>query len=196
MKALHSCGLILILLGLSSPLLKARADSQLEQLRAQNAQLKARIESLELACPAAAASTAPANTATAAPSTAPPATLAPAAPNAVAAPAAPASPPQAPEGYQLVKIDPAASAADEENCSRGLFKNTKDAPWKHENTWVAVYKQMKPSEVEALLGTTHTSIRQGERTIWEYGKCGAKSAAQAYVVFERDQLLYWQQPDF
>jgi hypothetical protein len=216
MKASHTYRLLWALLWggcLAGLALVARADEETDRLRQQNTELQARVRSLEHACPAAAASPASASaTTTPAPTarrelpaatpdaaaTAPAATAL-AAPASASSPAAAAPVPsasfQAPAGYKLVKINPAAGAEDEENCSRGVFKQTKDAPWKHAENWLSVSRQMKPSAVEALLGTNHTKVAKGSRTLWEYGKCGG-SPAQAYLVFEGDGLLYWQQPDF
>jgi hypothetical protein len=212
MKASHTYRLLwaACLAGLA---LVARADEETDRLRQQNAELQARVRSLEHACPAAAASPAAASaTATPAatarselPAATPdaaataPAATAPVAPASAAAPAASAPVPsasyQTPAGYKLVKINPAAGAEDEENCSRGVFKQTKDAPWKHVENWESLSRQLKPSAVETLLGSNHTKVAKGSRTLWEYGKCGY-SPAQAYVVFEGDGLLYWQQPEF
>jgi len=212
------------------------ADSELDQLRAQNARLKAQIETLQRSCqvsggaaatgqtqasaspmvPAAAAQppvpAAPpeppvpqaATASVAAPvavPAAPPPSAAPAPPPGAAAPAtevvvtaAPA--PAAPPGYRLEKIDPVADAENAENCQHGLLGKTTDAPWKHESSWTALTRQMLPAQVEGLLGKTHTSTIKGDRTLWEYGKCGARSVAEAFVVFDRDGLLFWKQPDF
>lgn len=156
------------------------ADSELEQLRQQNAALKSQIEALRRACPA---SVSPSASGAVAPASAGPGKSA-------------AAPPQAPEGYKLVKIDPAAAAADEENCGRGLFSRTKDAPWKHEDVWQELSRRMQPEQVESLLGKNHTLLSSGDRTQWEYGKCTTASHALAYVVFDRDGLLFWQPPDF
>lgn len=216
-KSLYACCLVLLLLGLPGLVVRAQADGEVDQLRLQNAALKARVEQLERACPAVgSAAAAPAaqatasstaNAAVAAPAipapasaagpaaSAPAATTSPVSPAAVAV-VAPPAPPQAPAGYKLVKIDPIASAEEEENCSHGMFVNTKDSPWKHEENWTALSKQMSPSQVEALLGKTHNSVAKGKRTMWQFGKCGTGTLAQAFVVFDSDGLLFWQQPDY
>ena len=225
-----------VLLVAGAPL-SALADSELDQLRAENAHLKTQLGALQESCrvngdaaraaasPAAPASSNPNATAVAAPSTppppqasatasvaraavavpAPPAAPAPAAPPAAPAAAAPvtaavitpAAAPEAPAGYRLVKIDPAVEAQDAENCQHGLFGTTADAPWKHETSWSALSRQMAPAQVDGLLGKNHSSLDKNGRTLWEYGKCGgARALPQAYVVFDRDGLLFWQQPDF
>ncbi|MBL6751989.1 MAG: hypothetical protein ISP90_15830 [Nevskia sp.] len=183
----------LVLLSLAAA---AAADPSLDALRAENARLKAQLEALQRACPTAAApaaSPAPAVPPTIATPAAPAAGAAP--PPAEPAPAAPAiiAMPAAPPGYRLVPITPPAE--EQENCTQGLFAQSKDAPWKHQENWDSLSKKMKPSEVETTLGKTHTTAAKGARTVWEYGRCGT-GPAQGYVVFENDGLLFWQRPDF
>jgi predicted flap endonuclease-1-like 5' DNA nuclease len=180
----------LLLLGLAGFAVPAGADDELARLRTENAKLKAQLQAAQCQTPAANSS------ATAAPA---PAAAAPAAPAvATAAPAAAAAtaPPVAPEGYKLVRITPVDPEVEAENCANGVFGKTRDAPWKHEEVWEQLDKQMSPAQVEALLGKVHTSFVKGGYTEWDFGKCTERSMALAMVVFDAKGLLYWRTPDF
>ncbi len=159
------------------------AADELENLRAENAGLKARIATLQAQCSAI-----PSNT------------VAPAAnskeslatpPNPGEPPAVPAPSVVPPPGYRLV---PEPAPNSETGCSKGLFDFGADAPWKHADNWSALRRGADAAEVEQLLGTGHFNVEARGRVMWQYGKCGAN--AQGFVVFENGKLLFWQQPDF
>jgi len=184
----------------------AAADS-LEQLRAENARLRAQLQQLQQSCPATAATTsattvsaAPAAAAAAAP---PP----PAAPGVqVTPPAQPApagTPPVAsaavPPGYKLVPVtapdyvDPLAPPYDRTGCSRDVFKGPPPARWNDLDNWSGLSRGQTMAEVEKQLGKEHFDATGRGRVEWQYGKCG--DVVRGRVQFEGGQLVSWQVPD-
>ncbi|MDE2149850.1 MAG: hypothetical protein KGJ55_08470 [Gammaproteobacteria bacterium] len=187
----------------SRPDLEQRNRQLEEQVRQQQQeieQLKARILELQAQPRPAAAAAAPAAPASRAPIHALAPIAAASAPLPVPPPGyklvkiEPPAPnlPKIPSGYKLVKIPPPYS---ETGCHHGgAFSNGPDAPWKHEDPWLSLQVGMTPQEVEKLLSKEHFDIRDGDRTGWEYGKCG--KAFWGIVVFSDGKVAYWKKPYF
>lgn len=170
----------------------AAGDDELQRLRSENAQLRAQLQSLRAQCPTAAKSGAVSGP-IAAPNTPPgaaPETALPVPPpgyKLVKEADLPAPPP----GYKLVKE---AEPHSESGCRKGVFAQTADAPWKHEEQWNALDRGMKPAEVEKLLGDDHYNVLAKGRQMWQYGKCG--NNVDGFVVFDGSEVLFWQAPQF
>jgi hypothetical protein len=193
----------------------AVGDDSLEQLRAENARLRAQLQQLQQSCPAAASAAASAaaaasvvSAAAPAPAAAPSATPPSAAAAAVQvqAPARPAagSPPSVasaavPAGYKLVPltapdyVDPLAPPYDRTGCSRDLFKGPPPARWNDLDNWSGLGRGQSMAEVEKQLGKEHYDASGRGRIEWQYGKCG--DIVRGRVQFESGQVVSWQVPD-
>lgn len=149
----------------------AAPDDALAKLRKENAELRAKISTLEAACPTPTASAAPAAATTVAPVT----------PDSITPPA----------GYALVKVEP-VEPYSQTGCKK--YSGAVDTRWKVSTNWEYVGVGQSMAEVEELLGIEHYDVKNDRRIGWEYGKCG--DAVKGRVIFEGGKVLYWTKPIF
>jgi hypothetical protein len=164
----------------------ASATDELQALRAENAQLRSRLQALQATCPA---STKAPSASAALPVQGVTTPIVSAA-SSSQTPAA-ASTPAPPPGYRLIR-EP--EPYTETGCSEGLFNSGPDALWKHQDAWSSLEKGMKPKEVESLLGIDHYNVSAGNKLQWQYGKC--HDFVQGYVLFIDGVVRLWQTPDW
>lgn len=206
LSLIQRLGLALVLAAVAA---HAAAADSLEQLRAENARLRAQLQQLQQSCPVAAAAP------TAVPAdkpvgVAPPAAPAPVAPAVVASPApppvaaAPASPAAiasvpVPVGYKLVPVstpdwvDPLSPPYDHAGCSRALGKGPMPAKWTDADNWLDVQRGQSPADVEKEVGKEHFDTQGRGLVEWQYGKCGDSVAGR--VVFQDNRVVSIQAPD-
>ena len=158
----------------------AQADSGADensQLRAEIAALKARNETLERACPAAASANAPAAPAVTAvtPVTAPTASAA----TAVATPAVPLAPSTAAApvlaSAPIVEAAPAKPSRlyADTGCDRGFFTGPARGKWQDPKAWKKISNGMTMAEVENVIGVEHYDEEKGSAVQWQYGRCAS-----------------------
>lgn len=172
MKPAH----LLLALSLVTPALQAAGDDELQQLRDENAKLKAQIENMKQQPAQGATGTQAGGTAGGT------STTGPRAGNAAAATGQAGM--QAYNGIDL----------SETGCRRGGLDYGPDDAWKEQPNWDSLRRSMSTKEVEQWLGKLHFVVKSKDRLMWQYGKCG--DTVQGYVVFEGDSLIYWKTPDF
>jgi hypothetical protein len=86
----------------------------------------------------------------------------------------------APAGYTLVKIVPPV---------------VHDDRWRDANAWNQLQTGMTAEQVEALLGTDHTTTtRKDGRTFWGYGLLAGEPVGR--VFFADGGVSTWRHPDF
>jgi hypothetical protein len=144
------------------------AQDELSRLRTENAALKAQLTALQASCSTPSAGGDDKRSAQ-----------------------TPAASVIAPEGYQLVKVEP-VEPYSRTGCKK--YKDAIDIRWKQPNNWEILSRGLPMRDVEELLGVEHYDVKFGSRIGWQYGKCEA--AAKGEVVFDSGKVLFWRKPIF